>query len=1093
MPRLEQVAPSTSQNSDHHVMSCEILRHTWKKDGSLELKVRLDSGTECSVTGEEAKIDFPEVLAAYIKPKSSRGNFKAWKEWAEKIDTSRVNIAPAIAATGGDDRPSAQIPRRKSTNSSTKRGDVAGNRVGVGNADGGGLYVDLTDEREFSNGRSLNPNDNAERTVTLTDRDVVFYWNDSGDMCQLQNHVGNVAFRKLVGSIDSSMALAKKAHFAKGMVDSLYDQGGRFLEKIETAGGSRLRDLGRRKATELTLNILNGRQSTSTTITKSPKTASMPGHGGKDSEGRTISNTKRSREEDKQQLGLGRVKAPKISPLKKVSYDPVAARALAALATEDSSESSSESDSNINNLSGDNNSSSPKPDAKPPAVIKPTAVNVPSNNNSSSLIPASMHPTEPTNAHRNDVSSSSKPVINATNPTNSVPPNGVASHGETIQVDNYENNQEAAPPKQGGHTAKVPTQHKSEQLPKKVKSETASIPEDETKITLNPSQSLVASKFPVGCPVSFNFRAHSTHLARFSSLGSVSVGVVDSVEMKIKTHQLVYHVKKRMEAGTAMLCEDDLAFATNCPVYIDVDKEEKVRGEVLVCNWCGPRDGEDRTKWYTVAIHANDDERHILDKVEEQHLKFRNEIMQSDETMNDDIRPSHNDSHNPSRLPSNEYNSQTPTYSHDRQRSTHARTDDDRNKRKPNDEKRHSNHSSSPLSNGGNRSASQTSSGATENAQREEIEEVNMESTQDGCRPSNLPNQVGDEPSSNNGMLPRRVATNHAQPVSNHQNVRSSHENSHSSVGNSTLEGSAALPIHGKFVELDASSSSSLSYDDLSGEHHKANRLKDDASKSVTFEMTRNEVVGSPPSDSRHQIDARRNKLTSSMTDRGDDGKTILRIDIPRWLQHDLKLRARLFQHLLGGEPGFRRGHRVKGIADRTKCNISIKNERFGDDMYIILSTGGQHILERLQDTREMIGEAMFEIVQDDGAIGKLYYDYASLYPENAGLNALFQWNPFSNIRKKSWMTVVPLPFVNLDGKFEFHGEFIAFERKWIWQESRCQFRICGDSFDVPTKLCDPYVFIHGRHPNDVNKASQIIKDLISKHCSSCTCTTPSE
>lgn len=894
MPRLEQVAPSTSKTSDHHVMSCEILRHIWKKDGSLELKVRLDSGTECSVTGDEAKIDFPEVLAAYIKPKSTRGNFKAWKEWAEKIDTSRVDNAPAIAATGGDGRPSVQIPRRKSNNASTKKDDFAKNPADVANADGSGTHVDLSDKKELSNGRSLNGN--AERTTTLTDRDVVFYWNDSGDICQLQNHVGNVAFKKLVGSINSSMALAKKAHFAKGMVESLYVQGGRFLEKIESAGGSRLRDLGRKKATELTLNILNGRQSTTSTITKSPNSASMPGHGGNDSEGRTLSKTKRPREEDEQQLGLDRMKATKISPLKKVPYDPVAERALAALATEDSSDTSSESDGNIDKSSGDNNSSSPKPDAKPPAIIKPAAVNAPNNNNSSLLIPASIHPTQSTN--RNDVSSSSTSGMNATNaakPTNTEPSNGVVHHMETIQVDSSEKNQAAAPPKQGVQTAKVPTQHESEQLLKKVKSETALIPEDEPKITLNPSQSLVASKFPVGCPVSFNFRAHSTHFARFSSLGSVCVGVVDSVEMKIKTHQLVYHVKKRMEAETVILREDDLAFATNCPVYIEVDKEEKVRGEVLVCNWGSPSDGEDRTKLYTVAVHANDGERHILDKVEEQHLKFRNEIMRRDETTNDNIRQSHNDSHNPSRLPSNEYNSQTSNCSHDRQRSTHARTNGDRNKQRQNDETRHSNYSSSKeasghevaLSNGGDRSASPTSSGATENAQREEIEEVNMQSTQYRRHPSSLP--------TNNVTLPRRVATNDAQAVSSHQNIRSPHESTHSSVGNSTRESSAALPIHGKLVELDASSSSSLSYDDLSGEHHKPNRLKDDASRSVSLEMTRNEAVGSPPSDSQHQNDLRRNKLTFSMTERGNDGKTILRIDVPRWLQQDPRLRARLF------------------------------------------------------------------------------------------------------------------------------------------------------------------------------------------------------
>ncbi len=892
MPRLKQVTPSAS--NDQHGMSCEIMNHSWTKEGTLKLKVRLDSGTEYSVTGEEAKVDFPEVLAAYIKPKGTKGKLKAWSEWAEKIDTSRVDNTPAIVAAGRHDRKSAQIPARKSNFGSTKEVEIAKSPVGIVNADESGSIVDLSDERELSNNRSQNGN--AEDITTLTDQDIVFFWNDDGDLCQLEKQVGNIAFRKLVGKVKTSMPLPKKAHYAKGMVQSLYDHGGRFLEKIETAAGERFRDFGRKKATELTLNILNGVQLTSSILTKSPKTPSMPDQEGKGSEGRTSSTSynKRPREDDKQQPGLARMKISKTSPSTKFSNDPVAARALAALTQEDSGESSSESDSNDNISYGNKNSSSPKPDTKLAAHKMTIATNLPNDNNkSSSLIPDSISPR--TSVCRNNLSSSSTHAINETKPPNLTPPNVVVPHINATEVDNSaivtdEKNRPASPSTQGIQTTNQSTQHESNQPPKKVK---MTIPQNERKIKLTLSQSLSASKFPVGCPVGFNFRAAPTHLSLFTSLGSTSLGVVDSVEMTISTQQRIYHVKKRMTAETEIFCEDDLAFATNCPVYIEAEKEQKVRGEVLVCKWGDCCGGEGGNKSYTVAVHGNGDECHILDKVEEQHLKFRNELTQIDDITNDDERPSKNYLHNPTGLPSNESNHQTSMHFLSQQGSQHTRTDVDCDKRTLTFETQHSNPSllhntwghETALSSGGSRNDTSSRSVAKDHMQKEEISKGDDQFTQNVRRPNN---QIGDEPDVNNVEPQSMIAANHMHVAPNDQCRRLPYKNIHSSVGNSAHKGSFASPTFETRVEQDVDSSSSLSYDDINGEHQKSNRAKDDASRSVILEMARNE---SASNDSRRDS----NTLTSSMTVRGDNGMTMLRIDIPLWLQQDPELRVRLY------------------------------------------------------------------------------------------------------------------------------------------------------------------------------------------------------
>lgn len=169
--------------------------------------------------------------------------------------------------------------------------------------------------------------------------------------------------------------------------------------------------------------------------------------------------------------------------------------------------------------------------------------------------------------------------------------------------------------------------------------------------------------------------------------------------------------------------------------------------------------------------------------------------------------------------------------------------------------------------------------------------------------------------------------------------------------------------------------------------------------------------------------------------------------------------------------------------------------------MHIIVTTRlGGDAQGRLNEARDMIGESIFEIAKNDGSIGRCYYDFARLYPENedfnSASNAVLQWNPFSGVFKQSWMTVMPLPFVRVhtkknEPKDEFHGSFIASLREKIWIKTVCQIRVCGDSFDVPTKYCDPYVFIFGRCREDVDNAFNIVQEAISCHRSNCTCSLP--
>ena len=138
------------------------------------------------------------------------------------------------------------------------------------------------------------------------------------------------------------------------------------------------------------------------------------------------------------------------------------------------------------------------------------------------------------------------------------------------------------------------------------------------------------------------------------------------------------------------------------------------------------------------------------------------------------------------------------------------------------------------------------------------------------------------------------------------------------------------------------------------------------------------------------------------------------------------------------------------------------------------------------------------EYIGHDGSRGRLFYDLARSCkflhpPASVGSTSVPQRNPFSTEMEMAWQNIVELPFVG-DSMLlrSYHGNYIIAKKTGtlgrIRHETRCEVKLCGHEFNVPTKYCDPYVWVIGDQPGQVDRAVKILKEAVEHHARSCHC-----
>ena len=153
--------------------------------------------------------------------------------------------------------------------------------------------------------------------------------------------------------------------------------------------------------------------------------------------------------------------------------------------------------------------------------------------------------------------------------------------------------------------------------------------------------------------------------------------------------------------------------------------------------------------------------------------------------------------------------------------------------------------------------------------------------------------------------------------------------------------------------------------------------------------------------------------------------------------------------------------------------------------------------MEDLRRAKEDVEQEMLKYIKHDGSCGRMFYDLARgcklLHPPGSSEStspSLMQRNPFDPDMRMGWCNIVELPHV--PNTKDFHGHYILL-KKWgtlgrIGRETKCQVKLCGDRFRVPTKYFRPYIWVTGDQPALVDKAVGILKDAIAKHRKGCNC-----
>lgn len=206
-----------------------------------------------------------------------------------------------------------------------------------------------------------------------------------------------------------------------------------------------------------------------------------------------------------------------------------------------------------------------------------------------------------------------------------------------------------------------------------------------------------------------------------------------------------------------------------------------------------------------------------------------------------------------------------------------------------------------------------------------------------------------------------------------------------------------------------------------------------------------------------------------------------------------------------------KKGYKFEALNFQTNCYINVRGPEFGPKrgrgevnaspiMHVVIQPNFNHGTDsKPLRAKQTIEESLRAFVGNDGSKGRLAYDLAAAHDSsrcrNSKINAVYQWNPFVNPCRKMCIVVMELTFKTIthqNGMIEkdFHGGYLLRSHilGHISNTTKCRMTLCGDKYNKPTSLCDPYIFIAGDNPADVERAFDIVTEYISKHRDTCTC-----
>jgi len=149
--------------------------------------------------------------------------------------------------------------------------------------------------------------------------------------------------------------------------------------------------------------------------------------------------------------------------------------------------------------------------------------------------------------------------------------------------------------------------------------------------------------------------------------------------------------------------------------------------------------------------------------------------------------------------------------------------------------------------------------------------------------------------------------------------------------------------------------------------------------------------------------------------------------------------------------------------------------------------------MENLCRTKIEVENALLKYLNHDGAIGRLFHDLALSCPRfhpQRGNFCIYQRNPWEPNGEMGYTSVVELPYIGKD----FHGyHMLDPELRVLSRVKRagCFMLLIQRSGRFPTQWCNPYVWVWGTQPGNVDTAVKILKDANQEHVNRCRCLMP--
>ena len=143
--------------------------------------------------------------------------------------------------------------------------------------------------------------------------------------------------------------------------------------------------------------------------------------------------------------------------------------------------------------------------------------------------------------------------------------------------------------------------------------------------------------YPINCPVWYNF-------SQSQSSGTVHEGIVQAVSLDIISKRLVFKVQRKHDESVHTVLENDIGYATNCPISLSSSTETPMNGEVMFAKIKDENGNSEMT--YIIKLLPSGGEKHVI-KIEEgvkaSRLKYREvgeEISKQDDTTKEGVNSS---------------------------------------------------------------------------------------------------------------------------------------------------------------------------------------------------------------------------------------------------------------------------------------------------------------------------------------------------------------------------------------------------------------------------------------------------------------------